>query len=137
MIDLLLIETGSGGDLLLQGADLATGAGLENAPYLAMFSGAADWWGNALLTSEGPAAVFSSQTEAALNRYALTSDGRQRIEEAIRADLQPVADATPGTEITVRTAITNPDRLEILITIDGEAFAYQWNPAAASLNAKV
>jgi hypothetical protein len=81
MIDLLLRETGNGGDLLLTGKDLEVVTGYENMPYIAMFGGG-DWWANDLITE--PTQRMQSQTEAALLSNALTSSGRLNIIRAIQ-----------------------------------------------------
>ena len=64
MNDLVIWETGNGGDAQLLGNDLATTDGLTNMPYLGWFGGNPgfittgneleneqrfDWWGNSLL----------------------------------------------------------------------------------------
>jgi hypothetical protein len=123
MTDLLIYETGSGGDLLISGNDLAQVQGYENSPYLAMFGGG-DWWGNYLLPTENQ---FNSQTEQTLNTTPLSSAGRQTIEAAIKADLAYL-DNIEGTTWSVTTAIGGKDRLQIYITINGQTFYYLWNP---------
>lgn len=132
MIDLLLIETGNGGDLLLTGKDLEVVTGYENMPYIAMFGGA-DWWANDLIID--PTQRMQSQTEAALLSNALTSAGRVNIIRAIEADLAFLKDE--GAKITVTATITSPDRLEVLINIDGEEIYMNWQPSGAFLNYKV
>jgi phage gp46-like protein len=129
MADLALIETGNGGDLRMRGADLAGVEGVENMPYLSMFSGEG-WWGNAMLP---PDAQFSSQTERVMGEVALNSAGRVRIEQAIRADLASIEKALPGTKVEVSTALSAADRLEISIRIAGEQFYYLWNPIEGTL----
>ena len=64
MTDLVIYETGDGGDVQLQGNDLATTSGITNQPYLGWFGGNTDasttgnelegeqkldWWGNSVL----------------------------------------------------------------------------------------
>jgi hypothetical protein len=79
-MDLVLIEqNGNGGDLILQGNDLAVCTGYENIPYLSMCGGS-DWWGNEFLD---PAQQFNSLTEKTLRQYALNSAGRVAIEQAV------------------------------------------------------
>jgi hypothetical protein len=128
-MDLVLIETGNGGDLVLQGNDLAIATGYENIPYLSMFGGA-DWWGNEFLD---PAQQFNSLTESALKQYALNSAGRVEIEKAINADLEYIAANVPGTKVSVVTTIVSDNRLSIVITIDGQTFSYLWNPITGFL----
>lgn len=128
MFDVELIESGNGGDLVKQGADLALVFGWQNMPYLAMFGHRGgvtkteytpnefrkDWWGNALLFPNSPAEQINSLTEDALHEIPLTSAGRLQIEEAIKADLQFMQ---PFAKITVETAITGPKKLNINILI--------------------
>lgn len=132
MIDLLLIETGNGGDLKLTGKDLEVVKGYENMPYIAMFGGA-DWWANDLITE--PTHRMQSQTETALLNNALTSAGRLNIIRAIEADLDFLKET--GATVTVQASVTGPDRLEILINIDGEEIYMNWQPSQSFLNYRV
>lgn len=133
MLDLLVIETGNGGDLRIAGNDLETIRGYENMPYLSMFGGA-DWWANDLITE--PTQRMQSLTEAALLNNALTSSGRIAIIRAIEQDLAFLTNQT-GALVAVEASITGPDRLEISINIDGQTFYLEWNPSNAYLNYKV
>lgn len=121
-MDLLIIETGVGGDLVQRGNDIATVAAYENSPYLAMFGGD-DWWGNFMI----PNNPFQSQTEDVLNTTPLNSSGRLRIEDAANADLSYLNNI-PGTTWKVVTTITAPDRVKINIDINGQQFDLGWNP---------
>jgi len=135
-MDLELIETGNGGDLRIVGNDLAVVNGYENMPYLAMFGGS-EFWGNDLLFNEGTDFKFSSTTEKVLQSVALNSAGRIEIEAAILADLAFIKKNVPDTKIVVSTSIVTPDRLDIAINIDGQAFYFEWNPSTAYLNYRV
>lgn len=123
MTDLLIYETGGGGDLLIEGNDLAQVTGYENAPYLSMFGGN-DWWGNYMLA---PQNQFASQTEQVMNTTPLSSAGRLKIENAIKADLS-FLNNIEGTVWSISTNIPAPNRFELLITINGTTFFYLWNP---------
>ena len=81
MADLLIRETGNGGDLVLKGNDLAMVSGAENMPYLSMFGGV-NWWGNDLLLGEDIDLQFNSESEAAINDISLNSAGRVALENA-------------------------------------------------------
>ena len=131
-MDVLIMETGNGGDLKLTGNDLEVVQGLENMPYLAMFGGA-DWWANDLIS--GPTQRMMAQTEQALKDNTLSSAGRLNIIRAIEADLSFLKDET-GAEITVDATMA-VDRLDIMISINGETFYMQWNPSTQFLNYKV
>jgi len=150
-MDLALIETGNGGDLVNVGSDLRVFYGFENMPYLAMFGGneeqstpsqrlatqqAFDWWGNNLFMPNNQDIQFNSETERALNIIPLTSAGRILIESAIKTDLQVMA---PFVNVTVETAITATDRLEIAITLQkpnnlqSTQFIYIWDATIKEL----
>jgi hypothetical protein len=129
--DLSIIETGNGGDLQLNGNDLAVVFGIENMPYLGMFGGnveqsttteklsdAKDWWGNDLLMKSNPSIQFNSVVERTLNNTGLTSSGRVTIEEAIKKDLEFLA---PQADIKVTVTITATDRIDINIRIGIDA----------------
>jgi hypothetical protein len=45
MTDILIFETGNGGDMMLRNNDIVTVEGYENQPYLAMFGGNGSWMG--------------------------------------------------------------------------------------------
>jgi len=129
--DVLIYETGQGGDLYLQGNDVALTTGVENVPYLAMFGGD-NWWGNQYI-----ATPFASKTEAALLSNPLTSAGRIAIEAAMQADLAFLNDI-PGTTWSVVTSISgNPNLLNATITINGQSFSMQWNPNTLFLNYQI
>ena len=128
MFDLEIIESGNGGDLQLKGNDLATVQSWTNMPYLALFGHRGgvtktsyapgeqrtDWWGNALLHPQDPAAQFNSYTEDRLHDTPLTSAGRLLIEQAIIADLQFML---AFAEVEVSTAIVATDKLQINIRV--------------------
>tara|TARA_R110001599_G_scaffold318295_1_gene527886 strand:- start:1089 stop:1613 length:525 start_codon:yes stop_codon:yes gene_type:complete len=151
--DLEIIETGNGGDARLVSRDLFMISGWENMPYLAMFGGnlrqstgatraeaeqAFDWWGNRLLFSDTPELQFNSLTERRLNSVALNSSGRLLVEQAIVRDLEFMQ---AFAEISVETAITGPDRLEIRISIrkpeqlQEQVYIYLWDGILQNLSA--
>jgi hypothetical protein len=121
MTDLLIYETGGGGDLLQRGNDLVSVNGYENSTYLSMFGGGS-WWGNFLTPNK-----FLSKTERVLLVTPLTSAGRITIENAVNDDIDFLK-KIPDTKYTSLVTIGGPDRLEILITINGKQFNYLWNP---------
>lgn len=135
-MDVQVIETGNGGDLVKKPKDLLTIDGFQNMPYLAMFGGNVaedtpttrtpsqqnfDWWGNGLLMPNDASQQFNSQTERALNTIPLTSAGRARIEQAVIADLQfmkafatvSVAVSIVATDkVVIGIRLVKPDNLE-------------------------
>lgn len=130
MADLLIYETGNGGDLKLKGNDLAVVDGVENMPYLALFGGnvEGEWWGNELLMPNKPDRHFVSETERTLNTVALTSAGRIKVEQAVLNDLAFLKKAVPGTTVTASVSIAGVDKLVIQVNISGEQITFVWNP---------
>lgn len=150
-MDVLLIETGNGGDLVKKGNDLAMIYGFENMPYLALFGGnkdfpsstsrvgneqAFDWWGNNLLFPNDSRQWFSSLTETALHKIPLTSSGRLQIESAIKKDLEFMG---PFAEVKVATEIISTDHIKITIGIkqpdnlQEKEFIFIWDATKAEL----
>lgn len=147
-MDLQLIETGNGGDLVLKGQivsletlknapprvnDLVLIYGFENMIYIGLFGGNVaqstpetrapneqcfDWWGNTLLMPNLPTQQFNSETERALNSYSLTSGNLIFIQNAVNADLEFMQ---PFAKVTVNVAIIGVDkvRLQILVKEPG------------------
>lgn len=130
MTDIAIIETGSGGDFILNNSDLEAVQGIENLPYLCMFGGS--YW---IFNEDMPAnQQFKSQTESALMNNPLTSAGRIEIEKAINADLQIITQNMPGSTVTLDTQIVANNKLSIIITLNGKVFQYEWNPSSRFLN---
>lgn len=138
-MDLKVIETLNGGDLVKTSKDLQVIYGFESMPYLAMFGGNVeentpdlrisnrqyfDWWGNNLLFPKDPSVQFNSETERTLNSVALTSQGRVDIEEAVRKDLDFFRDVA---EVKVEVNILSDDRVSIGIKIIQQIFVYIWD----------
>tara|TARA_R110001606_G_scaffold380908_3_gene541727 strand:+ start:1152 stop:1685 length:534 start_codon:yes stop_codon:yes gene_type:complete len=102
-IDVRMFEAGNGGDILLQGNDFVNSLSFEAFPYLGMFGGnpgfptpkirkpeeqAFDYWGNSLLFVDTPEEQFNSFTEDALDKVVLNSNGRIKVEQAVKKDLE-------------------------------------------------
>lgn len=142
--DILIIETGTGGDVTLLGNDLASVQGLQNMPYLAWFGGNVgyttannrpentevfDFWGNFLNESANPQTWFNSLLENALKNTAITPQGIREIETAARKDL----DFMRGFA-TVSVSVSAPaiDRVKIDVilrqieTNEEDIFSYIW-----------
>ena len=151
-MDLQVIETGNGGDVVKNAKDLSMFEGFQNMPYLAMFGGnieqstpqkrnlseqAFDWWGNNLLFPNDKSVQFNSETERAINTIPLTSAGRGLIENAIRKDLDFLKDFI---NVDVQVSITATDRIEWLITLtkpnnlQSTAFVYIWDATKKELS---
>lgn len=126
-MDILIYETGQGGDFVLQGNDIARVLGVENGPYLAMFGGTGHWAD--YMTPDNP---YNSKTEEVLKNTPLTSAGRIAVLNAVNEDLEYL-NATPGTTWTVNVSITASNRWKIEVFINGEQFIKEWDPVENNL----
>lgn len=127
--DLAIIETGNGGDIKIEGQDVAVVRSIENMHYLAMFGGnveestttkiyvaqSFDWWANNLLMLANPAIQMNSIVERTLNTTPLTSAGRVLIENAIKKDLEFFQAEGATVEVTVE--IVSTDRINVTLKI--------------------
>lgn len=153
-MDLEIIETGNGGDLVKKPKDLSVVEGFENMVYLALFGGnveastpterieseqAFDFWGNVLLMGNDPKIQFNSLTERTLGQVALNSSGRILIEQAVKKDLEFMADFAL---IKVVVSIISTDRIAIGVQItqpdnlQRKEFIYIWDATQAELLAR-
>lgn len=83
--DILIYESGDGGEMKLKNDDLETISSITNSFYLALFSSkTSDWWGNAELLADNP---FNSSFERTLDSVSLTSSGLKQLEQAALEDL--------------------------------------------------
>lgn len=144
-MDLEIVETGNGGDLIKRSRDLSVIRGFENMPYLAMFGGnveastpfrrnqsqqAFDWWGNTLMFANNQAMQMNSETERLLKNVSLTSAGRILIEQSIKKDLEFMR---AFAEISVTVQIINVNRILIGLRIvkpdnlSQRVFVYIWD----------
>jgi hypothetical protein len=153
-MDLEIVETGNGGDLVKKPKDLSVVYGFESMPYMAMFGGnkeastpltrieteqAFDWWGNNLLFPNDSSIQMNSETERALDSVALNSFGRIQIEKAVRKDLDFMK---AFAEVSVVVSIIGIDRIAIAIRIkrldnlQQRAFIYIWDATSSALIAR-
>lgn len=142
-MDIQIIETNNGGDFIKIPGNLSIIQGFGNMPYLGMFGGnveqdtpisrltteqAFDWWGNNLILSDNPSGQFNSKTERTLNKVALNSAGRIKIQEAVNSDLDFMR---AFAEIIVDVQIIATDKVQILITVKSSTkerdFIYLWD----------
>lgn len=140
MVDLMIYETGDGGDVEIINGDFATTDSLSNQDYLAHFGGNVeasttgeeipgeernDWWGNQLFTDE-PEAMMNSKLEKALNETSISSAGRSEIERRSNEDLQFLKEIS---EVSSSVAIVGNDKLEIIDYISEieTPFKYLWD----------
>lgn len=130
--DILIYETGSGGDFSLVSNDLVLGDQLYQQFYLALFGGNLqastkasylaneerfDYWGNSLIWDKNKARQFNSETERTLNNVALNSSGRLQILQAVNTDL---AYLTSVINFEVEVSLLSGNRVVILITFVGK-----------------
>ena len=145
MNDLALHETGNGGDIQLKGNDLVITGSIFNQVYMGLFGGnpsasttgeeldteqRLDWWANGLLFEDQPEIQQNSTLERTLKEVALNSSGRLKIEEAVKSNLEFLNEVA---DITVKTTVTDIDRIEITIfakepeNIQEQAFIFIWD----------
>lgn len=134
MIDILLYETGSGGEIIIRNNDVVTVAGYENMPYIAQFGGNGSWMDDLLLTGDQR---HTSQTEQALIDVPLTSAGRIAINNAMEADLEFLSDDIAGTKVEVNTTIASRNRMDAAINAAGNTIYMNWNPDTLFLTYKL
>jgi phage gp46-like protein len=150
-MDLRIVETMNGGDLIRAGNDLEMVGSFQNMPYLALFGGnvkqstpnqrlfteqAFDWWGNSLLLFDDIGIQFNSETERTLQSVGLSSASRQIIQDAVNADLQFMQ---AFAIIVVEVSIIATDVVKIFISLkepdnlQAQEFIYIWNAALQEL----
>lgn len=153
-MDIELIETNNGGDLVKNPKDLSVVFGFDNMPYMALFGGnyeastplqrleneqAFDWWGNNLLFPNDASVQMNSLTERTLNSVALNSFGRTLIEQAVKKDLEFMK---PFANVSVVVSIVSVDRVLIAVriirldNIEERAFVYIWDATNTRLTQK-
>lgn len=128
-MDLALVETGNGGDLVMNGNILEMVYGVENMPYIACFGGNVghpekeykageqrfSWWGNSLFFAQSKAQQISSLLEDKLINTALNSSGRIEIEQTMKEDLRFMLDFVDSVEVDA--TIISDDQLRIVLKV--------------------
>ena len=144
-MDLKIIETHNGGDVVLKGNDLVITESLFNQPYISLFGGNAeqstsdvgdtdhersDFWGNDLLMRDDIANQFNSNFERAIQETVLNSSGIASLEEVVLDDLEHLKELA---NVTVRLSLLSNARIKINIhlqeldTLDDQIFVYLWD----------
>lgn len=100
--DILIFESGDGGQISLVKDDIVLNEVLYNQFYLALFGGnleantigneiegeiRSDYWANSLIFNQNPNMQFNSNTERVLDSVVLNTSGRLEIERAVNEDL--------------------------------------------------
>ncbi len=126
IFDIMIFESGDGGDLNLKNEDIETISGLTNQVYLALFGGnkeestsddldlldkRSDWVGNFLLPVEQQ---FNSTFEKTINEITLTSAGIQTLVNAAKTDLEYLE---PYADIEVSGSIISQFRFELIVNL--------------------
>lgn len=133
-MDILLTETGSGGDVVVCNHDLVTIAGYENTPYLAQYGGSSCWADDLLFFGD---TRHTARTEKVVNTTPLTSTGRVLIEEAMNDDLLFIQDDVAGTKTNASVRITDTNEIAADITINGLSFYMNFKPDSLYLTYKL
>ena len=136
MTDIMIYESGNGGELSLKNGDIESTDAIFNQPYLSHFGGNIealttgneiegverfDWFGNSFLES---GAQVNSLLEKSLNENALNSSGRIVIESDANTDLEFLKDL--GT-IQSEVSITGVDKVRISDKINQSKVDFIWN----------
>jgi len=118
MQDILIYESGEGGELQLISNDLATVDSLANQVYIALFGGGdANWFGN-----DPDIAIDQNSTfETVLKSVALNASGLQKLENAARADLSYL------NNFSVECSLIAPTKLKISVVISENVITFVWN----------
>lgn len=100
--DILLYESGDGGEMSISGNDLVLVETILQQAYIALFGGNVeanttgdeiptqerlDYWANSLFWANSPNKQFNSNTERVLQNTVLNSSGRIDIKSAVELDL--------------------------------------------------
>ncbi len=108
--DILIYESGDGGEMKLKNDDLETVSSITNGFYLALFSSKTpDWWGNSELLADNP---FSSTFEKTLDSVSLNSSGLKQLEQSALEDLSFLKQYG---EISVFAAVLDLNKISLKI----------------------
>lgn len=139
-MDVLIYESGNGGEVNLINGDLETTESIANQSYLAHYGGNVeasttgeeiegeerqDWWGNAFFQDESEA-LMNSELERAMNENAIGSAGRSEIERRAKEDLDYLSEIS---EVETSVALTDHDKITITdqITEIETMYKYIWD----------
>lgn len=126
--DVLIYESGDGGELEIINGDIATTEMLYQQVYIALFGGNVeqntktnfllteqrfDYWANALIWPTEPDLQYNSNTERVLNTTALNSSGRLDILRAVEQDLQYLNELL---NFTADVELESTNRVRIIVT---------------------
>jgi len=132
MEDLILYETGQGGELRSFDGELEMTEGFGSAVYISLFGGEKDdsFWANDLLFNGNDSEVIKSRTPESLQKYSLTKSNLSRIKTAVEQDLEWLKEFAT---ISVDLQLTGFNKLRINIKItepesqNEENFSLNWD----------
>lgn len=123
--DILIYESGDGGEFQLVNGDLNTVQSITNCVYLALFGGNVeqstsndiedneqrfDWWGNVLISD----IQFNSEFERTLLEVSLNSSGIGKLENAAMNDL---AFLKTYANVSVNISIDDIDKMSLVVSL--------------------
>lgn len=127
--DILLYESGNGGEWLILNNDVSLVENLFQQAYICLFGGnieastrgnelpseiRQDYWANSLLFSQRKEKQFNSETERIINETPLNSSGRIAIERAVQEDLKFMKNIA---DISINVIILSSSKLMIEIRL--------------------
>jgi len=127
--DILIYQTGSGGDISLIDGDISMSERIYYKVYLCLFGGNKeastrgdektgeerfDWWGNSLFFSQEESKQFNSETERVLKTVSLNSKGRVDVLQAVKNDLKLFQNIS---EISINVVLLSSNSLAIEVKI--------------------
>ena len=127
--DILLYETGNGGDMSITNNDLAMVETLLQQVYICLFGGNIeadtrgdeieseirfDWWANSLHLKDKKGNQFNSETERTLNTTAINSSGRIKIIRAVESDLKGLKNIA---KFSVDVQLNTTNKLTIFVKL--------------------
>lgn len=136
MIDIMIYESGNGGELSLKNGIIEETSAIFNQIYLAHFGGNLeanttddelegeerfDWWGNTFFNGDDR---MNSNLERSLNENSLNSYGRILIERAALSDIEYLSDIA---EIQTEVTLISADKLKISHTLNQTQVNYIWD----------
>lgn len=135
-MDLMIYESGNGGELSLKSGDIETTQAVFNQFYLSHFGGNTeasttgneiegtermDWWGNMFLNEKSQ---MNSSLEKTLQGVALTSAGRVEVEREARKDIDYLSDLG---ELSTVVQIIGNDKIQISDKINQSKVDFIWD----------
>ena len=126
VFDIMMYETGDGGDINIKNDDIEVVPGLSDQVYKSLFGGnieqstsddlevldvREDWWGNDLLTEDEQ---FNSDFERTLNTAVLNSNGISVLENAADSDLEHLK---PYADIELFGSIPSLNKFQLIVQL--------------------